>query len=273
LGAHDAVVVVVVDVASRNNRMTAYASADNHGGTTGDVGRTTTATAAAMIPPSSSSSSSSSGTHFPNWRVVDPRRGEDDRDGGRAIRSPFCHSPSPSSTDGGRDGDDDDDYYDGRAAASQSHDAAPWSESAYRSSLDLHDRIIAGMGMTDPPTTTTTDGEEEGDGIASLARRALHDIGSAYRLHGPYCTIGSYNGGKDACVALHLMRAAHADHCRTEMLRRRRGRAADPGGGGGGDGDDGEFVVPRPRVIYFQLADEFPEVLSLLRDTSRSRWG
>jgi hypothetical protein len=130
------------------------------------------------------------------------------------------------------------------------------------------------MGMTDPPTTTTTtDGEEEEDGIASLARRALHDIGSAYRLHGPYCTIGSYNGEKDACVALHLMRAAHADHCRTEMLRRRRGRAADPGGGGGGDGDDGEFVVPRPRVIYFQLADEFPEVLSLLRDTSRSRWG
>jgi len=121
------------------------------------------------------------------------------------------------------------------------------------------------MGMTDPPTTTTTttDGEEEEDGIASLARRALHDIGSAYRLHGPYCTIGSYNGGKDACVALHLMRAAHADHCRTEMLRRRRGRAADPGGGG----DDGEFVVPRPRVIYFQHADEFPEVLSLLRDT------
>jgi FAD synthetase len=55
------------------------------------------------------------------------------------------------------------------------------------------------------------------------------------------------------------------------MLRRRRGRAADPGagggGGGGGDGDDGEFVVPRPRVIYFQHADEFPEVLSLLRDT------
>jgi hypothetical protein len=198
LGAHDAVVDVVVDVASRNNRMTAYASADNHGGTTGDVGRTTTATAAAMIPPSSSSSSSSSGTHFPNWRVVDPRRGEDDRDGGRAIRSPFCHSPSPSSTDGGRDGDDDDDYYDGRAAASQSHDAAPWSESAYRSSLDLHDRIIAGMGMTDPPTTTTTtDGEEEEeDGIASLARRALHDIGSAYRLHGPYCTIRATTGGR-----------------------------------------------------------------------------
>ena len=51
------------------------------------------------------------------------------------------------------------------------------------------------------------------------------------------------------------------------MLRRRRGRAADPGGGGGGDGDDGEFVVPRPRVIYFQHADEFPEVLSLLCDT------
>ena len=129
---------------------------------------------------------------------------------------------------------------------------APWSECAYRSSLDLYDKM---MMMRSPGTPCSVDDDVCGGGkdIACITKRALEDIASIYRLYGPQCTIGSYNGGKDAVIVLHLMRAAHANYCRTTIR------------GGGGTGKEGN--IPRPRVIYFQHADEFPKVLSLLHDT------
>eukprot|EP00956_Cyclotella_meneghiniana_P012165 scaffold17271_cov69-Cyclotella_meneghiniana.AAC.4 len=80
----------------------------------------------------------------------------------------------------------------------------------------------------------------------------------AYRLYGPHCMVGSYNGGKDACVIFHLMRAVHAKHC-TDMLEKHT------------DGDQlkEEFAITRPRVIYFQHPDEFPSVTTLLEQTVR----
>jgi len=110
---------------------------------------------------------------------------------------------------------------------------------------------------------------------------ALHDLSSAYRLYGPHCMVGSYNGGKDACVIFHLMRAVHADYCRGMSMRQQRRQEEEAGSGNNycnGDDDtngsfgnenDVEFAIPRPRVIYFQHRDEFPEVLSLLHDTVR----
>ncbi|KAL3822868.1 hypothetical protein ACHAXA_006232 [Cyclostephanos tholiformis] len=200
-------------------------------------------------------------TKYPNWRVVDPRRAADDDDDDGPIRSPFCHHRhhSPSTTS-----DDDDDQH---AQAAASSAAAPWSKSAYLDSLELYDKI---MGMTDPAPPATAEGgmgggRAGGSMIASMAKRALHDVGSIYRLYGPQCTIGSYNGGKDACVALHLMRAAHADYCRNIAAAT---AVAAKGGDHDDDDDDGDIaMIPRPRVIYFQHADEFPEVLSLLHDT------
>lgn len=59
--------------------------------------------------------------------------------------------------------------------------------------------------------------------------------------------IGSYNGGKDAVVIMHLMRAAHAAHHRNFASK--------------------NSSPPRPKVIYFESKNEFPEVLTLLHQT------
>ena len=186
-----------------------------------------------MMPSSSSSSSVRS---FPNWRVVNVRNNEHDS----LRRSPFSHVLS------------DDNNNDALAVAS-------WSESAYRSSLDLYDRM---MRMTDDEGeahNNKDDGSQsEREGIASMTKRALDDVTSIYRLYGPQCTIGSYNGGKDAVVVLHLMRAAHANYCRTIMLDSNSSNSNS-------NGNNGNY--PRPRVIYFQHNGEFPEVLSLLHYT------
>ncbi|KAL7477951.1 hypothetical protein ACHAW6_003738 [Cyclotella cf. meneghiniana] len=115
--------------------------------------------------------------------------------------------------------------------------AAPWSHAAYASSLDLHARITS---CTDPY-------------LSPMLASAMHDLEMAYRLYGPYCMVGSYNGGKDACVIFHLMRAAHANCCRALLEQQQQQQQ--------------QFIIPRPRVIYFQHLDEFPSVTSLLHST------
>lgn len=82
-----------------------------------------------------------------------------------------------------------------------------------------------------------------------------------YRLYGPHSVIGSYNGGKDAVVILNLMRAAHAKFQRDELAR--KAESGDENDSGGVE----EIRTPRPRVIYFDHKDEFPEVQELLHDT------
>jgi FAD synthetase len=63
--------------------------------------------------------------------------------------------------------------------------------------------------------------------------------------------ICSYNGGKDAVVILHLVRAALA-----HFYEKQRETRPD-------------LQPERPRVIYFNHKDEFPEILKLLGDTVR----
>lgn len=170
-------------------------------------------------------------TEFPNWRVMPRNRrapidiGDDDDRDESIARSPFCHLlPEPSS-----------DPTTSATSPAATAEAAPWSSKAYADALELHRRFET----CDDPY------------LAPLLKAALHDLGLAYRLYGPHCLVGSYNGGKDAVVILHLLRAVHAAYCRDRM--------AEEGGEG--------FVAPRPRVIYFQHPDEFPEVLSLLDET------
>lgn len=145
---------------------------------------------------------------LPNWRVVDVHGSEA---GDAAPCSPFCHPLLGESH-------------------SATATAAPWSDHAHRDALGLYERLES---CTDPY-------------ISPLLKSAMRDMEMAYRLYGPYCMVGSYNGGKDAVVIFHIMRAVHAHHC-SEMQKA-----------------DASFMVPRPRVIYFQHPDEFPEVLSLL---------
>jgi len=157
-------------------------------------------------------SATASAPHQPNWRVVDI-----DEERTAPACSPFCHllaSDEESST----------------LAATAT--AASWSKPAYQAALDLHERMET---CTDPY-------------IAPLLKSTLNDIAMSYRLYGPFCMVGSYNGGKDAVVIFHLMRAVHAKYC-SEMRK-----------------VDDSFMIPRPRVIYFQHLDEFPEVLSLLHE-------
>lgn len=85
---------------------------------------------------------------------------------------------------------------------------------------------------------------------------ALDCLEAAYRLYGPENVIGSYNGGKDAVVILHLMRAAHAHYYEGSMVPQ----------------SDGAIVssMIAPRVLYFEDKDEFPEVKGLLHETVES---
>jgi FAD synthetase len=85
--------------------------------------------------------------------------------------------------------------------------------------------------------------------VAPEIKEALKCLDHAYRLYGPESVICSYNGGKDAVVILHLLRAAHAHYFRSC----RQG--------------DSSIQPCRPRAVYFDHKDEFPEVLSLLHST------
>jgi len=61
-------------------------------------------------------------------------------------------------------------------------------------------------------------------------------LGSALRLYTPNRTVVSFNGGKDADVVLHLMRAASAKYC-TDIN-----------------------ILDRPPLVYFEDPKEFPEI-------------
>jgi FAD synthetase len=103
-----------------------------------------------------------------------------------------------------------------------------WSDAQYKESLQLYSDLMA-----------CTDGY-----VQTGIRSALNTLDHAYRLYGPRSVVCSYNGGKDAVVILHLLRAAHAKHYSTT----------------GG-------TPLRPRAVYFNNPDEFSEVASFLHES------
>ena len=115
-------------------------------------------------------------------------------------------------------------------------DEEPWTQSAYEAALALYDAL-----------DSCTDSY-----VATLIQDALRVLNHAYRLYGPECVVCSYNGGKDACVIVHLLRAAHANFLREKQKKQCAG---------------GKLI--KPRMIYFEHADEFPEVEALLHDTCK----
>lgn len=74
---------------------------------------------------------------------------------------------------------------------------------------------------------------------------ALDILSDALRLYGSEQLFASYNGGKDAVVVLHLLRAAAAK------------RTADTG------------IECKSEFIYFAVKDEFPDVLVHIDETEK----
>jgi hypothetical protein len=96
------------------------------------------------------------------------------------------------------------------------------SEAAFADALALHARFTAcECPRLGPPL-----------------RAALGVLADALRLYGPSGVLGSFNGGKDAVVIFHLLRAAVAEH--------QRNVAAD--------------ARVCPQLIYFHHPREFAEV-------------
>jgi Phosphoadenosine phosphosulfate reductase family len=81
--------------------------------------------------------------------------------------------------------------------------------------------------------------------IAAPVNSALDILMDALRLYGPKQLFASYNGGKDAVVVLHLLRAATAKYSQ----------------------DIGK--VCKPKLIYFAIDDEFPEVVDHINDSEK----
>ena len=79
--------------------------------------------------------------------------------------------------------------------------------------------------------------------LGHALKRGITVCRDALRLYGPDRVVASFNGGKDAVVILHLMRAALAAH--NEVT--------------GGSS--------RMRIIFFEVADEFPEVEAFVHDS------
>eukprot|EP00533_Pseudo-nitzschia_delicatissima_P007866 CAMPEP_0116086700 /NCGR_PEP_ID=MMETSP0327-20121206/4990_1 /TAXON_ID=44447 /ORGANISM="Pseudo-nitzschia delicatissima, Strain B596" /LENGTH=651 /DNA_ID=CAMNT_0003577759 /DNA_START=240 /DNA_END=2195 /DNA_ORIENTATION=+ len=104
-------------------------------------------------------------------------------------------------------------------------DRSPWSQDQYEESLRLYERLMSCKDSYISP------------GIQS----ALNTLDHAYRLYGPGSVICSFNGGKDAVVILHLVRAIHAKYYNST----------------------GETPI-RPRSVYFNNDNEFSEVASFL---------
>mmetsp|Transcript_53225 Transcript_53225/g.62150 ORF Transcript_53225/g.62150 Transcript_53225/m.62150 type:complete len:787 (-) Transcript_53225:86-2446(-) len=90
--------------------------------------------------------------------------------------------------------------------------------------------------------------------VAPQIKEALQCLSSAYHLYGPECIVGSFNGGKDAVVIMHLMRAAHAKYYHDQIAKQQISNGPYPN-------------IVRPRAIYFESNDEYPEIQHLVRTT------
>jgi len=106
-------------------------------------------------------------------------------------------------------------------------DRTPWSQDQYLESLELYERLMSCKDSY----------------VSPAIQSALNTLDHAYRLYGPSSVICSFNGGKDAVVILHLVRAIHAKYYNST----------------------GETPI-RPRAVYFNNDNEFSEVTSFLEE-------
>lgn len=115
--------------------------------------------------------------------------------------------------------------------ASRHEIAAMTSSSSppYKDALSLHQSLVQCA--------------EEDSSLGRAIKQAMQVLTDALRLYPPECIVSSFNGGKDAVAILHLMRAAIAAH------NKKMG------------------TTLQVSVIFFEVADEFPEVEAFLRSS------
>jgi 3'-phosphoadenosine 5'-phosphosulfate sulfotransferase (PAPS reductase)/FAD synthetase len=82
--------------------------------------------------------------------------------------------------------------------------------------------------------------------ISKQINSALDILMNSIRLYGTDHIFMSYNGGKDADVIMHLLRAVYAKY-----------------------GEENRIYHCIPRLTYFVIEDEFPEVLSHIETTEK----
>jgi FAD synthetase len=97
---------------------------------------------------------------------------------------------------------------------------------AHTAALDLYYRL---SNCSDPQ-------------LGAKINSSLSVLADGLRLYGPHALLSSYNGGKDAVVTMHLLRAAMAKY------------SLDKG------------IVYKPQYVYFGMDGEFDEVLEFLRE-------
>ncbi|KAG7363694.1 molybdopterin-binding domain containing protein [Nitzschia inconspicua] len=113
-----------------------------------------------------------------------------------------------------------------------------WSKEQFDASLQLYNDL---MNCTDSY-------------VSPAIQSALNTLDHAYRLYGPQSVVCSFNGGKDAVVILHLLRAAHAKYYNTTTTTTST-TTKNP------------TRPVRPRAVYFNNNDEFQEVVDFLHDS------
>lgn len=128
---------------------------------------------------------------------------------------------------------------------------------AFLDSLRLYERLRK-------ESDAAAEAEHEEDcAFRAKLKEALDTLLQAYNLYGPRGVIGSFNGGKDAAVVLHLQRAVLAHYC-LQQLR-------DDDGLDTLKPSDVCSEVPTPvwplRAVFFLSKDEYDEVLDFVERT------
>lgn len=188
-----------------------------------------------LPPPEASAAAPSSATNHPQEEqgVVDHHALDANKNAPVPPNWRILHLPPED--------DDNDHNHPDRVVASELLDQrVEWSDDSYQSALHLYDRLMA---CTD-------------DYVRGHIESALKTLDHAIRLYGDESVVCSFNGGKDAVVVLQLLLAARAHALEQQrQQQQQRKRPITP--------------LARPRVVYFEHADEFPELLDFLRDTVR----
>jgi len=130
-----------------------------------------------------------------------------------------------------------------------------WSNAAYREALQQYQQYT--HNSNDVQQQQHEEATDVDRYLQPSLSFALQEFYNAYRLYGSYHVIGSFNGGKDACVILELMRAAHAHWAQQQQQQQQQN---------GNSLDDQTVTICRPRVVYWDKEGEFQEVAELVQE-------
>ena len=100
--------------------------------------------------------------------------------------------------------------------------------------------------------------------ISQHINHALDILTDAYRLYGPDHLISSYNGGKDADVIMHLLRAVSAKYA--EDHKTAKSNSSNDSINNNNNSNKGSHIS---KLVYFAIDDEFDEVIRHINFTKQ----